>query len=846
MSSTINGIRATGAEADLPPTATGDRGARHSRMVLRSYPAPQWSYEKVHAEPTYGFGGIGTRGESIVKGEILRHIEACDVESIPGDRSVELLALRRNPESQAAQLRRTVPLLLAGILGEVSGAILEFGMRCRADGMVGLDLTASAGDATAVVVQEMAGVLAPVAETAVVSGDTGVADGVLWPVTPEIGRTRLGFAAENGPAHTHVVSGDLEATDESLDVLGVLAALPGQGLVVRLRAVDGSARRWEAQLAVVTDGQSPSLRLRAALRRRFPGLRVGDLPSSDPVWLQVESADLPRVLAIPVAGPQAPAGTYIGAAAPIAVLPARPGGSAIAAPGVRIGHAVTTGGHSHPVELTVAERLRHIHVLGRTGTGKSSMLAAMAHEIAAGPGGALIADPHGQLCDRVLAELPDSARERVWVIRCGDFENAVPLNPLADTDPVRREIAIDEICDCFQYLFDKRATGIVGPRFRERVAMALRAISAVHGPRTSVLDVPMALADDHFMAAAVSQCDDARVRAWWSNDKVARRSNDYGEVVSWVNSKFEALASTAAMRAILGSGADAIDFARAMDDGRIILLDLSKSLLGESASRLLGFLYLNRVWSAALRREHPDRPFTVIVDEAQKVISGALSDMLAEGRKFGLSVTLAQQHLEQFDEDLGPAVDGNVSTTVAFRCGVSDAAVLHQRFGGLVDPSVLVTLPDLAAVCLRAAVSGPAHPHTLFVDHNARVTRRVGPDLDRHVDEVMRSTHTALVEPYRDITKAAAQGVSNVNTLPGTPSAATKVPPKPKPKPTARAASVVKTVAQQCDSPPAGGTVDFLDDWIRRRGYGQQEKDSGLLEDDANKSHSDGGGAASD
>jgi hypothetical protein len=206
----------------------------------------------------------------------------------------------------------------------------------------------------------------------------------------------------------------------------------------------------------------------------------------------------------------------------------------------------------------------------------------------------------------------------------------------------------------------------------------------------SLLDVPVALADDAFMDAAVGSSADERLRAFWRNDKVARRSGEYGEVVSWVNSKFEGFASTAAMRAILGSGsgsgADAIDFAEAMDDGHIILLDLSKSQLGESASRLLGYLYLNRIWSAALRRRRPARPFAVVVDEAHALISGALADMLADGRKFGLSVTLAHQYLEQLDDDLRPAIDGNVATTVAFRCAVSDAAELGKRFGGLVDP----------------------------------------------------------------------------------------------------------------------------------------------------------------
>ena len=726
----------------------------------------------------------------------MRKFESQECEPLPRRQSIELVALRRQNEAAAAELRNSLPLVLAGIVGEVPGAELSLRMMTDPDGMVEAALSASAGAESTAVLSEVAAALDPIAETGVCR-DQDAKWVTRRPVVPDVRRGSLGFVNQDSSRAktTRWYGGDAMSTQ----LIDDLATLPGEGFEVVLRAAsDAIEPRWEAQMSVLTVGDQPSLRLRAAMRRRFAGLRVADCPSDAGVWLEVGSADLPALLAIPVAGSEPLLGAYSAPAAPIVLAPSRPGRQG----GLRIGHALSNSGRSIPVQLSVQERLRHIHVLGRTGTGKSSALAGMVNELASGSDGALVADPHGQLCDRILAELPEEARERVWVIRCGDVHNPVPMNPLAEADPVRRDIAINDVCATFQYLFDKNATGMVGPRFQERVAMALRAITAAHGTRASLLDVPIATANDAFMDAAVKNSGNVRLQTWWRTDKLERKSNEYGQLVAWVNSKFDTFSSTAAMRGILGSGEDAIDFADAMDNGRIILLDLSKAELGEAASRLLGFMYLNRVWNAALRRTRPERPFTVVVDEAHTLIAGALTNMLAEGRKFGLSVLLAHQYLEQLDVDLRPAVDGNVATTIAFRCAVSDAGEIYKRFGGRIDPSVLVTLPELTAVSLRTAQSEPAQPHTLVIDHNQSVIPRTGEVLDAHVADVLRTTWVDLVDPYRDVTASAVRGASNV---------ASSAPAATSQTPRARAAATPPPAPARPKKP------SFLDEWMRAR-----------------------------
>lgn len=702
--------------------------------------------------------------------------------------SIELVAFRRHAVTRAAELRTQVPLLLGRLAAEVPGSVFELHVHTGPDDAVVARLTVEDGPCAAELLAEAAAVLEPVAEITA-TPEPPAAD-TRWPLVTSA-RAVLGFRQDAADAPASVVW-STAGTRGVPELVALVTPYAGVGLRVRLRSADNpDAMRptWDLDVAVTTTSAPPSLRLRAAVRVLYPGLEIADEPGGAPAVLRVTTEELPAAFAIPVAGEDPIPGTYVGTAAPLPMHPTR--ADASTEDTVRVGSAVTVSGKRVEVTLGREERLRHVHVLGRTGTGKSSFLAGFVHGVAHTGDGALVLDPHGTLVDRIVAELPAEAAERTWVIRCGDVDNPVPLNPMSVEDPVRREIAIDDICATFQYLFDKKNTGIVGPRFRERVAMGLRALATLNGKRASLLDVPAALGRQRFMAAAAAASGDDRLRDWVKNDALGTRSQEYGEVVAWVNSKFEAFTSTTAMRAVLGSGMDALDFADIMDTGRIVLVDLSKGDLGESVTRMLGYLYLNETWIGALQRGDKSRPFTVVVDEAQSMISGAMSSMLSEGRKFGLSLVLAHQYLGQLDEDLLPAVDGNVATTVAFRAAGSDTPALLQRFGYAVDTATLMTLPDLAAVTLRTAAHVTGEPYTLIVDHNTRVPARAGADLQDFQQKLSDASIRDLVDPYRVQTEVAAAGKSLVQEW----------QPSDAPRPKA--------------PPPEPGS--YLDEWLAKR-----------------------------
>ncbi|MFH5230873.1 type IV secretory system conjugative DNA transfer family protein [Antrihabitans spumae] len=688
-----------------------------------------------------------------------------------------MTGLRRLGDTRANALRREIPEMRGRLVAELPGSALELRVDTDHDGVVRTLVLVDAGSDTELLAAEVTAVLEGIADVRSIGAATGN-ERMEWPIQVIREECTLGYEI---PGSSVLKKVPLDVSDRRRAVwLGRPAVVdwvgphPGHGVRIRLWASKGIERDGcIATWTVVTDGQSPSLRLRAWLRSLLPGLVIATNPGGAPNKLEVGSEQLGLALPVPVVGSDPVTGVRLGAAAPIPMNPSALSDSDETA--VRIGVGRTPGGSRWPLRLSETERLRHLHVFGRTGTGKSTFLAGIVNEIATGSEGMLVLDPHGHLIDRIIAELPESARGRTWVIRSGDVEAPVPLNPMAVEDPDRREIAIEAMCGMFQYLFDRTNTGIVGPRFRERLGMALRALAAVHGGNASVLDVPLALADDKFMRAAVNASGDERLKKWFENDVVNRRSNEYGDLVSWVNSKFEAFTATAAMRAILGSGADAFDMAEAMDSGRIILVDLSKSSLGEQSARLLGYLHLHRLWEATLRRSTA-RAFTVVVDEVHSVISGSLTAMLSEGRKFGLSVIMANQYLGQLDDDLRPAVDGNVATTVSFRCAAQDAAAMYRRLGGNIDTSTLMALPDLTAIIQRTAAPGSGEPYTMSVDHNARTTPRIAADLTDFHAALEESTNRGLVEPHRKHTERARAGKSNLS-LPIADNPAT--PPRP-------------------------------------------------------------------
>lgn len=661
-----------------------------------------------------------------------------------------LIACRPLTESQALTRVVSVAQSLAA-----TASVLEGGLSLR------LGVVDGGGVQLRVRTSSMqdSGVGQAVAEALWPIGDVAACTDVVWPETvwvwdlvPVVAGGSPGFltGAATMPSRWEAALGGSALLVEIDELTGLLSRHPDVTYCVEVEVGSSTSSGSivvRPRLECVTE--TLPVAAQALVRRIFPGLRVAarEHVGSGP-GLLVESATVPAVLRMPVATDVPLSGVAVAAASARAIAPtvASFGGSGQRAGEVRLGCARTADRRSVDVRLTRSERERHVHVLGKTGTGKSTLLAAMAGEIAAAGECVIVLDPHSQLVERIASELPAEVAERSWLIRAGDLDDPFRFNPLSVADPQQRELVIAEIGQMFQRLYDPSSDGIVGPRFLERCSMALRALSAISGPRASMLDVPGFFADDCLVAAVKNHPDtEPRLARWLDNERALKRSTENGELHAWVSSKFEQISGTPAMRSILGTGENSIDWNTAMDGGRVILIDLSLATLGQTASRLLGMLLVNAVWNAVLLRGGAT-PVTLMIDEAHSFHSGSMDRILSEGRKFGLSLVLAHQYLDQLHPELRSALDGNAGTTVAFRSSPADGRALSDRFADPATAVDLPILPDLHALTLRSAATIAARPFTLHIDHNDRPGR-----LDTENRQVLRdNTRRELVDPYRN------------------------------------------------------------------------------------------------
>jgi hypothetical protein len=369
------------------------------------------------------------------------------------------------------------------------------------------------------------------------------------------------------------------------------------------------------------------------------------------------------------------------------------------------------------VHLGVTDRLRHLVVIGQTGVGKSTMVAdAAIADVERGDGVAVI-DPTGDLIEHLLGRLPLGRADDVVLIQPG-ADRVVGCNLLEAEDPQQARFLVSELCAGFATLFDPQRQGIVGPRFEAMLRNGALTLMADPTDPVSLLELPRLYVDEGFRRDRVARCDDPLLQEFWSREWEQTQPFHRSEVLGWFRSKFEPFRMDPNLRAVLGQARSTISMREVLDEGRILLVDLSKGALGGYSSALLGFVVTTRIWAAALGRAGQPpatrRPFRLYIDEFQNFTTSSLPEMLPEARKYGLSLTLANQHLGQLAPDVRRAVLGNVGSRVVFRVGPEDAHEVASWLGEDVTPAELQALPNHTAVATLLQDGAPRPPITLM------------------------------------------------------------------------------------------------------------------------------------
>jgi Helicase HerA, central domain/Type IV secretion-system coupling protein DNA-binding domain len=372
---------------------------------------------------------------------------------------------------------------------------------------------------------------------------------------------------------------------------------------------------------------------------------------------------------------------------------------------IPLGLRHTYGGFTTPYHFPSDALLRHLHVLGKTGTGKSTLLQSLIAGLVESGDGFAILDPHGDLAIWALDQIPRGRVEDVVYLDFGDADFVPALNLVSQSVPRdSRPRVASALVAAFRHVWVLSW----GPRLEHILYHALRLL--LDAENVSLVSLPRLLVDDTFRAALLRQCDDPFIRSFWETEFDAWDKRFRAEAIAPIQNKLGQLVAMPAIRHALGQVRMRVDFRDIMDQGRILIVNLSKGKLGDDASRLLGALLTSMLSVTAMERstmaaDHR-RPFYLMMDEAQNFLSDAMASILSESRKFGLGLVFSHQYLDQLTPAVRAAVLGNAGTTVAFTTSGEDAEVLAMN-SGMFAAKQFSDLPSFTALmkCCHQSVS---------------------------------------------------------------------------------------------------------------------------------------------
>ncbi len=351
-------------------------------------------------------------------------------------------------------------------------------------------------------------------------------------------------------------------------------------------------------------------------------------------------------------------------------------------------------GIKRPVHVGWDDRRRHIYIVGKTGTGKSYLLQDMATQDIKAGHGVCVVDPHGDLIDEIIKYIPPERAEDVIYFDPSETARPMGLNLLEADSEEQKHFITTAIINLMYKLYDPQRTGIIGPRFEHAVRNAM--LTVMSEPGATFVEVVRALTDAKYVQEILPKVTDPIIRRYWT-DQIAQTSDFHkSEVLDYIVSKFGRFVTNKTMRNIIGQSVSAFDFRKVMDEGKILLINLSKGKLGEENSNFLGLVLIPKILVAAMSRqkipEEKRRDFYLYVDEFQNFATPDFATILSEARKYHLNLTVANQFIGQVEEEVKNAVFGNVGTLISFRVGVTDASYLQREFQPIFSEADLINV----------------------------------------------------------------------------------------------------------------------------------------------------------
>ena len=343
-----------------------------------------------------------------------------------------------------------------------------------------------------------------------------------------------------------------------------------------------------------------------------------------------------------------------------------------------------------------------MYMIGRSGTGKSTFISNMAIQDVLDGHGVCVLDPHGDLVEHVLENVPKERAEDVILFNPSDMERPIGLNMLEAKTEDQKDFAVQEMIGIFYKLFPAE---MIGPMFEHHMRnVMLTLMSDIQNPGT-ITDIPRMFSDDEFAKGWVKKLRDPVVRAYWEKE-VAKTSDFHkSETLGYLISKVGRFVENEMMRNIMGQSKSAFDFREVMDKKKILLVNLSKGKTGEVNSQLLGMIIVTKLQMATMSRaelpEEQRHDFYLYIDEFQNFVTDSIGTILSEARKYRLNLIIAHQYVGQLvknnDTTIRDAVFGNAGTICAFQIGVDDAEVLEKEFAPIFNAYDLLNIEKFTA-----------------------------------------------------------------------------------------------------------------------------------------------------
>ena len=439
-------------------------------------------------------------------------------------------------------------------------------------------------------------------------------------------------------------------------------------------------------------------------------------------------------------------------------------------------------GISHQFGMLRYDRSRHVYIIGQTGAGKSGLLELFALSDIFHNQGYAIIDPHGDFAINNMKFIPGSRLNDVIYFNPADTAYPLGFNPLEVTNPNQKTNISSEIIGVLKRIFGDSW----GPRLEYILRYTILAL--LDRPEATMLDITRMLTDKEFRKETLAYCQDTVVLQFWNVEFASWNDKFVAEAIAPVLNKVGAFTANPIIRNIIGQPKSTFNIRQIMDEGKILIVNLSKGLIGEDNAAILGSFLVTKIQLAAMSRSDiPDvrdrRPFYLYVDEFQNFATDSFATILSEARKYGLNLTVANQYISQMSDTVRDAVFGNVGTMISFRVSADDAPILAKQFEPNFEAIDLLQMhnrnfvvnmviggektPAFSARTLELPPSQADNtPH--IIEHSRRMYSRNREDVEKEIDAAIKPVRSQKKQPA----KPQSQPVNNapaVNSQPEKP-----------------------------------------------------------------------------